>query len=186
MEVVGISWFTELFINQAKPALEYHRGLGNGSDDTQMYILVDEEGNEYPAVFVDEETVFDATANDIREGKVAATEDGVTTGTKEIPAYITTEGSQLIPVGGQFAIRMRANRCEFTKLQVLICAYQSSLAASVATEKVSINGKVYEVGSTEELAEVTVDVDNGQINLGITNEGDTPRVIRYFTFKEEA
>lgn len=181
-----MSWFTNLFINEAKAALSAHDGYYGGDDDTQMYILQDEDGTEYPAVLVDEETVFDATANDIREGKVAATDDGVITGTKEIPAYITTEGSQLVPAGKPFAIRMRANRCDYTKLQVLICAYQSNLANSVATEKVSINGKVYDVGSTDELAIVVADVDKGQIDLGIINEGDSPRVIRYFTYKEEA
>lgn len=181
-----MSWFTKLFIDEAKAALNAHSGGYGSDDDTQMYILQDEDGTEYPAVLVDEETVFDATSNDIREGKVAATDLGVITGTKEIPAYITTEGYQVVPAGKPFTIRMRANRCEYTKLQVLICSYKSNLTNSVATEKVSINGKVYEVNSTDELSNVTVDVDNGQIDLGISNEDTSLRVIRYFTYKEEA
>ena len=80
-----MSWFTELFINEAKPALDRHSGSGLGGDDTQAYILVDESGKESPAVLVDKETVFDATANDIREGKTAATEAGVTVGTLVVP-----------------------------------------------------------------------------------------------------
>lgn len=88
----------DLFIDEAKPALDRHSGTGGGSgDDTQAYILVDENGVEIPAVLVDEYTVFDATANDIRAGKTAATEEGVTLGTKEIPAYYVEEGYVAIP-----------------------------------------------------------------------------------------
>lgn len=159
-------------------------GSGNGSDDTQTYILVDESGNEYPAVAVSEETVFDATANDIRQGKVAVTDSGVTTGTKEIPAYYTSEGVQAVPGGSAFTITNMKN-CEYTKLQALICKFNTSLSDSVATDKVSINDGVYAVDSTEIVATVTVDVENSTINLGITNEGTVPYVIRFFTYKEE-
>lgn len=179
-----MSWFTEMFINEAKPALDRHSGSGWGEDDTQAYILVDEDGNEYPAVLVSEETVFDATANDIREGKIAATEDGVTVGTKEIPSYQTLEGYVLIPSGNKFAIT-RIKNCEYTKLQVIICSLGTSLSNSVAAEKVSINSKVYDVGSSDALSSVTVDTTNLTIDLGITNESDSPCVMRYFTYKEE-
>lgn len=154
-----------------------------GGTEASAYLLVDEDGNEIPAVLVDKKTIFTATANDIRVGTTAATESGVTVGTKEIPAYHTMEGFKLIPVGSAYTITLL--RCEYTKLQVLICAFGTSLSDSVATEKVSINGKVYPVNSTEELAAVTVDTASKQINLGITNDGDTPCVMRYFTYKEE-
>lgn len=159
-------------------------GSGSGPDD-QTYILVDEKGNEVTAVLVDEKTVFDATPNDIRLGKVAATEAGVTTGTKDIPAYYTSEGFKLIPAGSPFAITKIKN-CEYTKLQVLICAFGTSLTESVATEKVSIDSKVYETGSTVVLSTVSVDKEALKIDLGITNNGETPCVMRYFTYKEEA
>ena len=44
------------------------------------YLLYDEAGNEFVGVVVSEETVFTATANDIRKGTVAVTEKGVTEG----------------------------------------------------------------------------------------------------------
>ena len=103
-----MSWFNDLFIQEAKAALGRYDGIdgssGGSEDGTQMYILVDEDGTEVPAVLVEEETVFNATANDIREGMVAATDAGVIVGTKEIPAYITTEGVQAIPVKGPLQI----------------------------------------------------------------------------------
>lgn len=180
-----MSWFTEMFIKQAKPALDYHSGLGVGYDDTQAYILVDENGNEYPAVLVGEETVFDATANDIREGKTAATEDGVTIGTKEIPAYITTEGIKVINPGEPFVITLNDGKHAYTKLQAVICRYNTSLADSVAVEMTCIEDRVYAAGSTEALSEITIDDGEKAINLGITNTGSNPSLIRYFTYKEE-
>ena len=182
MEVINISWFTELFINQAKPALEYHRGLGSGSDDTQMYILLDEDGNEYPAVLVDEETVFDATANDIREGKVAATEDGVTTGTKEIPAYYTWEGFRVIPNGQ--ACKMAMTDYDYTKIQAVFCLFNTNLSDSLASDRVSINDKVYPVLSTDPEADVIKNDEGAYIDFGIINESGKPYLIRYIMYKE--
>lgn len=153
--------------------------------ETQTYILEDEDGNEVPAVLVSEETVFTATANDIRLGTVAATAEGVTEGTKDIPAWHTTEGTVYVPAGSSFTINLPDGRHDYTKLQAIICAYSTSMASSVAAEKVAINDNVYPVGSTEIVAAVTVDDTTKTINLGITNEGTTPCVIRYFTYKEE-
>ncbi len=150
----------------------------------RTYILVDEKGKEVAGVMVENEAVFDATANDIRIGKTAATAEGVTTGEKEIPLYQTREGVQYIPAGSELVIKGLKNY-EYTKLQALVCVYASSMSGSVATEKVAINDKVYAAESTEVLAEVTTDPENKSINLGIKNEGTSPVVIRYFTYKEE-
>lgn len=150
-----------------------------------VYLLVDENGTEIPAVFVDNETVFTATANDIRIGMTAATEEGVTEGTKEIPAYITTEGCTAIPAGSSFDIPLSDNKCEYTKLQALICKFNNSMASSVETDKVSVNNNVYAVNSTDVMATVSVDTDKKTIKLGITNDSNVPYIIRYFTYKEE-
>lgn len=157
-----------------------------GPDDTKMYILVDEDGNEIPAVLVEEATVFTATANDIRLGTVAATEEGVTEGAKDIPAYHTTEGIAVIPAGDEMDIFIPiSDRYDFTKLQAIICPYNKTIAGSVSAEKVAIEKSVYAAGSTDALASVSVDHENKKIKLGITNEGESPCVIRYFTYKEE-
>lgn len=150
------------------------------------YIIVDANGNEIPAVLVSEETVFTATENDIRLGTVAATEKGVTEGKKDIPAYHTTEGIAVVTEGGEFDILIpRENRYDFTKMQAILCPFNESLANSVAADKVAINRSVYAVGSADALATISVDHENKKIKLGITNNGATPFVIRYFTYKEE-
>lgn len=179
-----MSWFTDLFINEAKPALNRHSGSGSGSsDDTKSYILVDEAGNECAAVLVDEETVFDATANDIRQGKVAATEDGVTIGSKEIPSYHTTEGVALVPDGSELAFH--SLEYDFTKMQGIVCAFNTSLQDSTSAEKVAINNKVYVVQSTESISELTKDDGSSTVKFGVTNDSGALRLIRYFMYREE-
>lgn len=147
------------------------------------YILVDENGTEIPAVFVESETRFDATANDIRIGKVAVTDSGVTVGTKEIPSYHTMEGVALITAGSDIKI-LGVRYYDFTKLQALICAFNTTLEDSVATEKVSIDNKVYAVGSTEPLATVTANDSDETIDFGIKNEASQLCLVRYFAYKE--
>lgn len=179
-------WLEDLFIEEAEKALEYHsrRGGGTVEVDPETIILVDEEGTEVAAYLTEEEVDLTATANDIRLGATAVTDDGVVEGSKEIPSYITEEGSVMIPAGSTLTISMYSDMCEFTKLQALVCAFNKTISDSVATEKVSINGKVYEVNSTTILADVVVDSTNQSIILGLANSNTTPVIIRYFTYKE--
>lgn len=178
-----MDWFTELFINEVKPALEHHSGLGGGSgSDDKMFILLDENGTEYPAVVVNEETVFDATANDIREGKTAATEDGVTVGTKDIPAYHTTEGAKVTTAGSNFVLPI--TNYDYTKLQAAFCPFNTSLENSVAADRIALNDSVYPVQSTIPESSITIDHENSRVDFGITNNYGKLCLIRYITYKE--
>jgi hypothetical protein len=164
----------------------YKVGTQDGSsEETLTYILQDETGAEYPAVLVDKEVVFDATANDIRLGKVAATGEGVTTGEKVIPSYHTTEAVRAVPVGSEFTIPLPdLDKYAYTKLQALICPFNTSMADSVSVQKVSILDKVYEANSVIEIATVVKDAETKSIKLGIKNDGTIPYIIRFFTYKE--
>ena len=57
--------------------------VGGGAGLGQSFIFVDEKGNEVLGFVVDQETVFTATAADIKKGKTAGTEQGIVTGTHE-------------------------------------------------------------------------------------------------------
>ena len=162
-------------------------GTGGSTSDDPTIILVDEAGTEVTAVLVDEETVLDATENDIRSGKVAATESGVTTGTKEIPAYHTTEGIQLVPSGSELKITTLSDgdRYDYTKFQAIVCPYNTSVADSVASEKVVIEDNVYATQNVDVLATISKDSDAKTVVFGITNTGTVPCLIRYMTYKEE-
>lgn len=148
----------------------------------EMYLLVDESGNEIVAALVDEEVTLTATANDVRKGTTVITEEGIITGEKEIPAYVTTQGWRVVTAGSDFMLAH--TDYDYTKLQALFCVFNTNLDDSVATDKVVINDVVYNVSSTEVLSTVTKDHDIGRVLFGITNDSDSRYLIRYFMYKE--
>ena len=141
---------------------------------------------EIMAVVVDEETIFDADVNDVRAGKVFATNNGVKVGTKNIPAYNTCAGYRIIAPNEEFKIVLSASDLyDYTKLQCIICPFNTSISDSVAADKVVIDGSLYEVNSSTVLSEVTKDATEKAIKLGITNDSSSSYIIRIFTYKEE-
>ena len=150
-------------------------------------ILVDEAGNEYTAVATEEEVNLDATENDIRLGTTAATNTGVTEGKKVIPIYHTTQGYRIITKGSEVSIPNQDSAVDdydYTKLQSVICLFNSNLANSVSTQKVSINDNVYNVQSTESISTIVKNHDTKKVEFGIVNDSDTHWIVRFFTCKE--
>ena len=151
--------------------------------ESATFILVDASGRKIPAVYVDSKQVFTATPNDIRIGTVAATDTGVTEGEKVIPSYHTYQGYRIIPAGS--VVKHTGEFYEYTKLQALLCSYNTSVANSTSTINVVINDNVYPVQSIEAIAEVTIDHSSKAIVFGITNNTGKPQILRYFYYKEE-
>lgn len=58
--------------------------VGAYSPIGKTFIIVDEDGNEIIGVVVEKETVFTAVDNDVRVGKVYASDNGVSVGTLEV------------------------------------------------------------------------------------------------------
>ena len=157
------------------------------SEDIAAYILVDESGNEYPAVLLDEGVELTATENDIRQGTIAVTDKGITTGEKVIPAYHTFEGCRVIPAGSIVSIpdlKPDINSYDYTKLQAMVCLFNTTVEDSVYTEKISVNDNVYNVQSIDAIAPVTKNHESKSVNMGITNVSDKDWVLRYFMYKE--
>lgn len=150
--------------------------------EVNTFVIVDADGNEIPAVLVDEEVVVSASSNDIRKGITAITSDGVIIGTKEIPSYYTAEGYKAITKGSRFTIPHADY--DYTKLQVVICSFDTNFTKSVGAIKVALENSVYDVNSTTPLSQVTIDNTNKRIDLGITNDTDSICVVRYFMYKE--
>ena len=141
---------------------------------------------EIMAVVVDEETIFDADVNDVRAGKVFATNNGVKVGTKNIPAYNTCAGYRIIAPNEEIKIVLSASDLyDYTNLQCIICPFNTSISDSVAADRVVIDGNLYEVNSSTVLSEVTKDATEKAIKLGITNDSSSSYIIRLFTYKEE-
>lgn len=160
--------------------------VGSYSQIGKTFILTDENGVELTGVVVDQETIFTAGDNDVREGMVYASDCGVSTGTKNIPAYRTTEGYRGIPVGSAFSISLpQYNKYDYTKLQCIIAPFNTSVNNSVAVDKTVIDDYVYEVGSIEKIADVVKNHTDLSVDLNIINTSASPYIIRFFTYKEE-
>jgi NDP-sugar pyrophosphorylase family protein len=122
-----------------------------------------------------------------KENLFLAMAGGVSTGTKNIPSYRTTQGKQIVFAGEEFIIELKQyDKYDYTKFQCIITPYNTTLNNSVAANKVSINDNVYLVNSTDILSNVTKDADLKSINLNLAIDNDVDYVIHYFTYKEEA
>lgn len=152
----------------------------------KTFTLVDENNNEITGVIVDQEVVFTAGDNDVREGMVYAGDAGVSEGTKNIPAYITTRGYQAIPPGSSFSIPLsKYNAYDYTQLQCMIAPFNTTIGNSIAINKIVINDGVYMVESTDKLSNVTKNANTLSIDLNIINNDSKVNFIYYFTCKEE-
>ena len=144
-------------------------------------VLEDDNGNSFVGVIVGEETVLTAQASDIKIGKIAATDDGITEGT-DTKTYHTVEGTKLIASGRD--IVLPTPHYDYSKLQAIICSFDTNLAQSVSAEKVAINNQVYSVLSTDSLSIIQKNDESSCIDFGLVNTSDSMCVIRYITYKE--
>lgn len=145
--------------------------------------LVDSNGAELIGVVVDQETVFTADASsDIRQGKVAATDAGVVTGSAIIPNYYMSTGYRLIEDGSAFVLPI--DDYDYTKLQAIICSFNTSMIDSVSAEQIVVEDQVFSVQSTEAISSISKDMQDSLINFGVTNTSGKSYLIRYFMYRE--
>jgi hypothetical protein len=147
----------------------------------KTFIITDENGNELTGVITDQEQIFTATDNDVREGFVYASDAGISTGTKDIPSYYTRCGHKFVLAGKQ--VTLTAPEYNYKNLMITISTYDTSVDKSVVPTHISVGNEIYAVGNSTKLSDITVDADNGLIDFGITvNEKS---VLRYCITKEE-
>lgn len=164
----------------------YGNMVGGGSAPLKTLILEDESGNTITGVVVGSEVIFTATDNDVREGMVYASDNGVSTGTKNIPAYRTTQSSILVLPGEQFSIPLsNYNKYDYTKLQAMISKFNTNVSDSVFTEKIVFEDCVYLVNSLTKVSNVFKNTSLKSIDFNLTNDTEDMYVIHYFTYKEE-
>lgn len=155
--------------------------VGSYSQIGKTFILVDDAGNELVGVVTDSAQVFDATDNDVREGKTYVSDNGASTGTKNIPSYHTRYGYKIVLSGRE--LKITVPEFDFSNLFVTITTYNTSAHDSLSTTYVAIDGGMYEVGNGNKISDITVDTANEQINLGMTVTEKS--VIRYLVTREE-
>lgn len=161
--------------------------VGSYSQLGKTFILVDDEGNEITGVCVDNPVVFTAGDNDVREGMVYASDDGVSTGVKNIPIYRTRAGAEMIMPNSKFSISIpEYNGYDYTVFQCMISLVNmEDFNNSVETNIISIKDGVYETNSTIKLSNVSKNMDTQSIDLNIDNNSENYYFIHYFTYREE-
>ena len=160
--------------------------VGSYSQIGKTFVIQDENGNEVTAVITDQEQIFTATDNDVRAGVVYASDSGVSTGIKDIPAYETSAGSEVIDPGCAFSIPLSTkNRYDYTVFQCMISLVDfNDIGNSVNTKMISFNNGVFEVNSTNKLSDVSRNQETKSIDLNIINNTEDYYFIHYFTYKE--
>ncbi len=160
--------------------------VGSYSQLGKTLVLVDNSGNELTGVIVGQETIFTAGDNDVREGKIYASDDGVSTGTKYIPGYETSAGSEIIAPGANFSVLLpKANKYDYTVFQCMISLVDmNNMDNSVNTSMIAFQDGVFAVNSTNKLSDVSKNAATQSIDLNITNTTEDYYFIHYFTYKE--
>ena len=150
-------------------------------------VFRNDNGQEFYATLVDSKYIMTAGVNDIREGKTAITDAGMTTGEKIIPAYHTYQGAKVINNGSSLMlpnIDSKIDSYDYTKMQAIVCAFNTSMSNSVSAQRVSIEDALYNVASTNSVSAIVKNHDDKTIEFGITNDTGSPLIIRYFMYKE--
>ena len=159
--------------------------IGSYSQIGRTFVLTDENGTELIGVCTEKEVIFDATAADIKIGKTAATDSGITEGT-DTKTYRTTHAWWLVFPGESFSIPLQEfDKYNYTAFQAMIAEFNTTQFDSVFVDKISLNDAVYNVCSTEKLADTTKNLLSKSIDLNVVNNTDNVYIIHYNTYKEE-
>lgn len=161
--------------------------VGAYSQIGKTFIITDADGNELTGVVVDQETVFTATDNDVREGYVYASDSGVSTGTKDIPIYRTSAGMKMVAPNENFSLYIpEYNSYDYTVFQCMISLVDfDNVDNSVNTTMVVLNDGVYNVNSIDIVSSISKNIETQSIDLNINNDSDNYYIIHYFTYREE-
>ena len=160
----------------------YGNAIG-GTAPLKTLIIEDENGNVLTGVVTDSVVIFDADpTSDIRAGKKAVTDLGMVVGSAIIPNYETYTGTKAVQKGKLFTIPLPDGH-SYTKMQAIICPFNTSTANSVGAEKVVIDNKVFNVQSIEPLSSIVVDFEKNAVDFGITNTTENTCLIRYFMYR---
>lgn len=151
----------------------------------KMIEIVDGNGSTIIGTVTDSAVTFDATRDDVKVGKVFASNDGVQEGT-DTKTYRTTQGCCAILPGKSFSIPLESyDKYDYTKFQGMIAKFNTTMSDSVSVSKIVFENSVYDVNSTTKLSNVTKNTSTKSIDLNITNSTNDTYVVHYSTYKEE-
>ena len=147
--------------------------------------LTDENGYTVVGAVTGSKVLLTAKPSDVKIGKIAATDEGITEGT-DTKTYRTTHGTKCILPGESFTILLdEYDGYDYTKFQAMIAEFNTTLSDSTSIVKTSLNDAVYNVNSAAKVSDVTKNSSTKSIDLNITNNTDNIYVIHYNTYREE-
>ena len=155
--------------------------VGSYSQIGKTFIIQDQDGNEITGIVTGSEVIFTAGDNDVREGMVYASDSGVSTGTKNIPAYYARYGCKVFLANSQVIITVP--EYDYKSILIVISKYNTKIVDSTASIFTSIDNGMYEVGNSTKISDIIIDAVNEQIDLGITVSEKS--VLRYLVIREE-
>ena len=153
------------------------------NEEQVSYVLTNADGTQkvYAQLSSKEPITLTAGANDIRKNTSAITNEGYTEGVKDIPAYFSRYGHKFVQAGTEAIIDN--HEIDYESLMVTIAPFNSSWDKSTAIKYVSVENAMYEANSTTKLSDITKDIENETIHLGITVSELS--VLRYIVVREE-
>lgn len=147
--------------------------------------LTDENGYTVVGAVTGSKVLLTAKPSDVKIGKIAATDEGITEGT-DTKTYRVDFSSRLILPGQNFSIILDYyDMYDYTNFQAMIAKFNTTQSDSTSVEKVALNDALFNVNSNTKLSDITKNQTTKSIDLNITNNTDNAYIVYYNTYKEE-
>lgn len=144
----------------------------------KMVEIVDGNGNTLVGTVTDSAVVFDATREDVKVGKMFASNDGVQEGI-DTKIYRTTVGSEIIKPGENISIPLsQYDKYNYTKFQGVIVIHNSDYSTNVNVVGITIDDYVFSSSTSNKLSTITKNSVTKSIDFNVKN--DTQNVYEVF------
>ena len=157
--------------------------IGNvvGSSSTINVVqLVCEDGTVLEGIVAAERPNIDATAKDIRRGKTAITQYGVTEGEADMAGLMSSSCD--VTSGEPLSIYLPDNnRYNYTTFQCVVVLQRDN----AVIKYFSINDAVYSVETATKVSDITKNADTKSIDFNIVNESEDIYTIIYVVNRDD-
>lgn len=151
----------------------------------KMVEIVDGNGNTLVGTVTDSAVVFDATREDVKVGKIFASNDGVQEGI-DTNTYRTTVGSKIIEPGENISIPLsQYDKYNYTKFQGVIVIYNSDYSTNVNVVGITIDDYVFSSSTSNKLSTITKNSVTKSIDFNVKNDTQNAYEVFYSTYYEE-
>lgn len=151
----------------------------------KMVEIIDGNGNTLVGTVTDSAVVFDATREDVKVGKMFASNDGVQEGI-DTKTYRTTVGSEIIKPGENISIPLsQYDQYNYTKFQGVIVIHNSDYSTNVNVVGITIDDYVFSSSTSNKLSTITKNSVTKSIDFNVKNDTQNVYEVFYSTYHEE-